>query len=103
MEEEFEPVEGIRQLARNVVYYTKEMHKKAQEVARMTIEHDRQLTEHNVVISQQRYDIYDLHSAMRQLQYEQKELKARIALLEKQQKGEVVPKCSEQNPSPSQA
>ena len=108
MEEEFSYADGIIQLALNVESYKKSVTKVERKMEKMNKEHDAELTEHRVVMAQQQQNIRDLHSSVRQLNYEQSEsaremkaLKARIALLEKQI-AEIVPKCSEQNPSPYQ-
>lgn len=108
MDDEFEPAEGIKQLARNVMSYKKEVKRVAAQVTQLTQEHDREMTEQRVVLAQHQQDIRHLHSSVRQLNYEQSEMaremaamKARIALLEKQA-AEVVPKCSEQIATPSQ-
>ena len=96
MDDVFEPAIGIRQLALNVASYKKSVKKVEKQMTTMSQEHDRELTEQRVVLSQQQQDIQRLHSSVRQLNFENAEmireiqdLKQKIALLEK---GGVVPK-----------
>jgi hypothetical protein len=108
MDDEFEPAEGIKQLARNVMSYKKEVKRVSAQITQLTQEHDHEITAQRVVLAQHQHDIRDLHSSVRQLNYEQSEMaremaamKARIAMLEKQA-AEVVPNKIQPPPRPSQ-
>ena len=95
LDDVFGPAIGIRQLALNVASYKKTVKQVKEQMEAMFQEHDRELTEQRVVLSQQQQDIRHLHSAVRQLNAENAEmtreiqaLKQKIALLEKER---VVP------------
>lgn len=95
MDEVFVPTMGVRQLALNVASYKKTVKQVKEQMEAMSQEHDRELVEQRVVLSQQQQDIRHLHSAVRQLNAENAEmtreiqvLKEKIALLEKER---VVP------------
>lgn len=90
MDDMFEPAIGVRQLALNVASYKKSVKQVKQQMEEMSQEHDRELTEQRVAMSQQQQDIRHLHSSVRQLNVENADmireiqaLKQKIALLEK--------------------
>jgi hypothetical protein len=91
MDEVFDVKEGVKQLARSVVGYKKEVAMTKAQMTQMVQAHEHELTEQRVVIHQMKFASEGLQSCIRQLKYENAEtrgevstLQQRIAQLEKE-------------------
>lgn len=91
MDDVFDVKEGVKQLARSVVGYKKEVAMTKAQMTQMVQAHEHELTEQRVVIHQMKFESAGLQSCIRQLKYENAEtrgevstLQQRIAQLEKE-------------------
>jgi hypothetical protein len=112
MDDVFEPAMGIRQLALNVASYKKTVKQVQKKMEKLTQDHEHELVEQRVIMTQQQQDIRCLHSSVKQLNFEQSEMALKIQALERKialmERDRIVPNCSQfleapvqPDPSPS--
>ena len=78
MDDMFDPKEGVKQLARSVVGYKKEVAMTKAQMTQMVQAHEHELTEQRVVIHQLQGESQGLQSCIRQLKYENAETRGEV-------------------------